>query len=303
MAAILSRRSPTKLFPLWAGLLVLGGFAPAFGAAQQQASHLRVHVQDGLVSLSAQNMPVQDVLREIAVQSDLRLVQHVILDRVMSLSVVRQPLPDVLDLVLKYDSYQLFQRVASDDEAASDQAIPGALWVFSEGSELAPAATILLETVIYHGTVGEKKEAIRELRRIATPDAVRTLSVALGDQDPRVQKTAMEALSRIGGDEALAAIASASMDADPRVRGKAADAMAMAGGYSSTEYLKIALQDEDPRVRASVIDSLGDIGDDYSMQVIQRALQDPDLEVRERALEVLDELDSDAAFNVLFTPE
>jgi len=290
------------VFPLWAGLLLFGGLAPLFADAGDQPSELQVDVHDGLVTLNARNTPVSDVIREIAIRSDLRLVQHVILDEALSITVERQPLPDVLQKILEDDSYQLYQAVLGDDDDV-DEAIPGTLWIFSAGSVPEPAATLFFEAVIYHGTAGEKKEAIRELRRLGTSDAIHTLSIALGDDDQRVSKTAMEALSKIGGDEALAAIASASMDEDPRVRGKAADAMAMAGGYSSTEYLNLAMSDEDPNVRASVIDSLGDIGDEQSVQMISRALQDPDLMVRERALEALEEFDNDAAFHALYPPD
>jgi len=289
--------------PLWARLLILSSLVPPFAGADEGSGGLQVHVEDGLVSVIAQDVPVHDVLREIAVKNDLRLVQHIVLDRVVSLTIERQPLPDVLDEILEDDSYQLYQGVSGEGDSDADEAVPGGLWIFSEGSALAPEATMFFEAVIYQGTVSEKKEAIRELRRLGTPSAIQTLSLALSDDDSRVSNAAMEALSRIGGDEALAAIASASMDEDSRVRGEAAYAMAMAGGYSSTEYLKMALQDEDPRVRASVIDSLGDIGDDYSIRVIQRALQDPDIEVRERALEVLDELESDAALQALFSTD
>jgi len=288
------------LVPLWAGLLILGSPALSLAAADDNTGKLQVQVEGGLVSLIAHEVPLDIIVQEIAVKADLRLVQHVVLDRVVSLTIERQTLPDVLDEILEDDSYQLYQGVSGEDDSDADEAVPGGLWIFSEGSALAPEATMFFEAVIYQGTVGEKREAIRELRRLGTPSAIQTLSLALSDDDTRVSNAAMEALSRIGGDEALAAIASASMDEDSRVRGKAAYAMAMAGGYSSTEYLKMALQDEDPRVRVSVIDSLGDIGDDYSIRVIQRALQDPDIEVRERALEVLDELESDAAFQALF---
>lgn len=286
---------------LWAGLLICSSLVPAFAAEQKNTGDLEVRIDGGLISVLAQNVPVQDVVREIAVQADLRLVQHVELDQTISLTIERQPLPDVLDLILKNDSYQLFQHVINETEA--DTPAAAALWVFSEGSALAPAETIFLETAIYNGTVGEKKEAIRELVSLGTPDAVQTLSVALGDDDPRVQNTAMEALSRIGGDDALSAIASAAMDADPRLRGKAANAMAMIGGYSTPEYLKLALRDGDPQVRAFVIDALGDVGNERSMQVIHEALQDPDPEVRERAEDVLEELADDAALRVLFRPD
>lgn len=290
-------------FKLWAGLLIIGSLAPLVVAANENTSDLQLAVDGDLVSLTARDVPLQDVVHEIAEQHDLRLVQHLVLDRLISIEIERQPLPQVLDEIFADESYQLYRAVAKEDAAGAGNPIPGALWIFSEGSVLAPAATLYFEAIVLEGEVGEKKEAIRELRRLGTPDAVQTLSQALGDDDPRVRNAAMEALSSIGGDEALAALASASVHDDARVRGEAAYALAMAGGNSSIEYLSLALHDEDPRVRSAAIDSLGDIGDARSISVIQQALQDPDLAIRERALEVINEINDDAAFRALYPPQ
>ena len=136
------------MFPLWAGLLILGSLAPFFAGADDRTGELSVRVDDGLVSLTASDVPVQDVIQEIATQSDLRIVQHVTLDRAITLNLDRQPLSDVLDEILKNNSYQLYQGVSSDDEAEADNPVPGTLWIFSEGSSLAPAATVFFEAVI-----------------------------------------------------------------------------------------------------------------------------------------------------------
>ena len=274
-------------FTLWAGLLMISSLAPLAVTADERSSGLTVIVEEDLVSLTAHNVPLQDVVRELAVQHNLRLVQHVALDRFVSFEIDRQPLPDLLEEILEAESYQLHRVVEDDDASDTDDPIPGSLWIFSEGSALASAATFYFEVVVQEGNVGEKKEAILNLRRLGTPEAVQALSVSLGDEDPRVRRAALEALAQIGGDEALAAIASASVHDDPRVRGEGAYALAMAGGYSSIEYLNLALRDENPLVRAAAIDSLGDIGDERSIGVIQQALQDPDPTVREHALEVI----------------
>lgn len=282
---------------------MLSSLAPFVSMADEHSSDLTVTVDDGLVSLTARNAPLEDVVREIAAQHDLRLIQHVALDRFVSFEIDQQPLADVLEELLEFESYQLYRAAEDDDAADADGPIPGSLWIFSEGSALAPAATFYFEVVVQEGSVGEKKEAILNLRRLGTPDAVRALSLALGDEDPRIRRAALESLAQIGGDEALAAIASASVDDDPRVRGNGTYALAMAGGYSSIEYLNLALRDENPIVRAAAIDSLGDIGDERSIGVIQQALRDPDPAVRERALEVINEINDDAAFRALYPPE
>ena len=165
--------------------------------------------------------------------------------------------------------------------------------------DIEPAKTLFLETVILEGTPGDKKVAIRELRKRQDADAIAVLSIALGDSDPRIRKAAFEALSRIPGDEALAAIASAARDSDPLTRARAAESLANAGGYSAVDYLELALRDDDARVRATATEALGDLGDSRSVNIISMALRDPDPDVRQRAAEMLDQLNDDALFHAL----
>jgi len=167
--------------------------------------------------------------------------------------------------------------------------------------DLAPARDIFLETVLMQGAVGDKKAAILELRKLGTAEAIATISMALGDNDPRVRKSAFEALTRIGGDDALAAIASASNDNDALVRSRAMEALANAGGYSAADYLELALRDEDARVRTTAVEALSDLGDSRSINIISTALRDPDPDVRQRAVEMLDQLSDDALFQTLYT--
>ena len=163
-----------------------------------------------------------------------------------------------------------------------------------------PARVGYLETVVVQGTVGERKVAVRELRHLASDEAVEILSIALADPDHRVRKAALEALSSIGGDEALAAIAAVSRDNDPIARAQAAEALGSAGGYSATRYLEMALHDEDARVRAVAIEAVGDLNSSESVNIISTALRDSDPEVRARAAELLDELNDEALFNTLY---
>jgi len=290
-------------FTLWAGLLIISSLASSIVAAEESTGDISIHVADGLTSLTARNAPLQDVVREIAAQHGLRLVQHVALDRLVSVEIDRQSLPDLLEEILEVESYQLHRVVENDDASDIAESIPGSLWIFSEGSALASAATFYFEVVVQEGSAADKKEAILNLRRLGTSDAVQALSMALGDDNSSVRQAALDALADIGGDEALAAIASASVHDDPRVRGDGAYALGSAGGYSSIEYLNLALRDENPFVRSAAIDSLGDIGDERSIAVIQNALRDPDLTVRERALEVINEINNDAAFRALYPPD
>jgi len=180
--------------------------------------------------------------------------------------------------------------------------IPRAMQSFEADAVPEAIETAYLEVVLSQGNYSDKQAAIRELKRLAGPDAIQVLTYGLRDDDARVRNGALEALASLRVDEATAAIASLSGDEDYRVRADATLSLAMAGGPSATEYLKLAIHDPDPIVRMAAINSLSDMGDDYSVSVIQQALQDPDEMVRERALEVIDEINDDAAFRALYPP-
>ena len=284
------------MFPLWAGLLLLGGLAhPIMGVATE----LSMHIEDGVVTVDAQDVPLQLFVEELAAKSGLRLVQHATLDEQVSLAAEYQSLNEALDEVLGEYSYQLFQAQASDGTSGVIRPVPGTLWVFSEGESHAPASTMFFEAVLYFGTLAEKNEAIRELKRLATSDAVQSLSLALHDAEPPVRDAALEALSSIGSDEALAAIASTTQDSNPWVRNEAINALSSGNADSAMQYLQMAMDDPDPRVRVSVVDALADIPSEHAASVISRALRDPDEQVRERALDALDEVQATIAFDAL----
>ncbi len=292
------------LSPLWAGLLIAGSLALASAEAIAGVDELSVHVDDGLVSLTADNVPVQEIIQVIAIQYDLRLVQHVSLDRVITLRVEKQPLPDVLGDILGKESYQLYLATSNVRDIATDNAVPGTLWVFAEGSTLAPAATVFFEAVLYRGSLTEKQEAIRELRRLGTSVAIQALSLGLADENERVRDSAFEALKNIGSGEPLGAIASATMDSDPQVRSEAATALASGDSEASAEYLAQALDNSDPRVRMSVVAALADVPwgampSQQAVAALNRAFKDENLEVRMKAIDSLEEIGGDIAFQAL----
>jgi len=262
---------------------------------------LEVVVRDGLVSVDADDVPVQDILDELAAQQGIRVVQQAEIRRPASLSVDEAPLAEVLDALLDTsDSYQLFIP-AERDAGEAGTPIPPTLWVFEagtgEGYRLA-----FHETVLLHGSIGEKKESIRHLRHAATPGATRMLSLALGDEDERVRSAAMEALTAIDTEESTAALASAAVSADPVTRANAAAAVSTADGKSAAAYLDIALRDDDPRVRAAATHGLGNLEEATARTMLREAMSDPDPAVRERAAEVLAELDDEAMFRIM-SPE
>lgn len=258
-----------------------------------------MHVDASGVTAEGRDVPLQAAIDELSAKAGLRLIQHVALESHVSIAVEGKPLDALLDELLEDYSYQLYQAPADTGEAHFIAAAPGTLWIFSEGESGAPAATVFFEAVLYFGTLAEKKEAIRQLKRMATEAAVQSLSLALHDTEPRVRDAALEALSSIGSDEALAAIASTTQDSDPWVRGEAINALTSGDAESAMQYLRLAMDDPDPRVRMSVVDAVADIPSEHATTVISRALEDPDQRVRERALDALEEVQATIAFDAL----
>jgi hypothetical protein len=276
----------------WAGLLLLGSLVPLFAFANELSGNLQLRFEGDLLTIHASNVPVREVLQEVAAATDLRIVQHAPLAGIVSLRLERVSLAIALDRILARDSYQLYQGVP-------DSPIPRVLWIFSAGAEVASAADIFFEAVILYGSLAEKREAIRELQRLGTPEAVEALSLGIGDDDPRVRAAALAALSRIGSDAALAAVASATADADPWVRGQAVDALSVGDSESALKYLNLAFTDPDPNVRLAVIEAFADNPGDQSIAILGLALRDDDPVVRMHAVDALEAIGGELAFATL----
>ena len=285
--------------PLWAGLLLLGGPAHSSASAAADAAVLSLELASGQVSLSARDARLQQVVDEVVALTGLRLIQNVELEDDVTLMVDEQPLHEFLSILLDDYSYQLFQAAEDISGAQSFQPVPGTLWIFSAGHSPPPGATAFLEAVLHFGSFTEKKEAIRELRRLGTDAAIETLGLALQDPDKRLRDAALDALSAIGSDGALAAIASTAFGGDLKARSEAINALSSGNAASALRYLELAMADPDPRVRMSVIDACADIPGEYAAMAISRALEDPDQDVREHALDALDEVRASTAFEAL----
>lgn len=277
-----------------AGLLVISSLVSLCAHAEDNAERLRISTVGGRVSVAAIDVPAHEVLQEIAAHTGLRIVQHAPVEGNVSLELERVSLADALGAILAGDSYQLYQGVP-------DSPIPGTLWLFSAGRAAASAADIFFEAVIFYGSLAEKREAIRELQRLGTAEAVEALSLAVGDDDSRVRGAALAALSRIGSDAALAAVASATADADPWVRGQAVNALSAGDSESALQYLNLAFTDRDPNVRLAVIEAFADNPNDQSIAILGMALRDDNPMVRMHAVDALEAIGGELAFAALMS--
>lgn len=282
----------------WSRLSIAGSLA----TLALSANAVELTIEHGLVSVEAEDVTVQEILQALSEQQGLRLVQQSALTRRIDVHADRVTVPFLLDSVLELsDSYQLFLPEAGEDPDGAAQ-IPPTLWLFAEGTG-EDYAISFHETVLLRGGVGDRKEAVRRLRDIATPAAVNALSVALSDSDERVRNAAIEALSNMGSEAAVAALASMAADDDVGARARAAESLGRADGAPANSYLETALADPDPRVRMAAAEGLADLDNPASRKQLASALKDPDPLVRQRVADILEELDDEAMFHALFPPQ
>jgi hypothetical protein len=248
------------------------------------------------VSTREETVAREALIEALAAACGLRLVRHTQLSGAVPLPGEALPLPEFVDRVLTGSSYQLHVTNAADPRR-------GALWIFSAGDAIPPDAALLFETALLQADVGERREAVRQLRRIGNDDAARLLSLALADPDARIRAAAEEALAAIGSMEALAVLTSAAANGDTATRAEATVALSTTDRADALDDLARGLADPDPRVRATTVHALGNLDAPASRQLLRRAFDDPDETVRQAALDVLAELDDDALFRAVFPPD
>jgi len=145
-----------------------------------------------------------------------------------------------------------------------------------------------------------RRAAVDELRAIANPEALRMLSLALGDESWRVRKGAAEALALYPDTAAaLSILITALYDADNAGRRTAAMEALSAMGERALGALIQAFTTRDKDVRKFVVDILGAIPDPGAVETLIEALDDPEENVRLAAIESLGQHQSERAFNRL----
>ncbi len=295
------------------GVTAQDGFEDRQVSADNVTSYLHVDVSDDLVTLTAHNMGVRDVLDEIARQSDLIVVSHDPLAHRLTLELERLPLYEALIRIMRGRSYLLHQAQAVTGARIADDERQSTLWVFSDGSAAEPrynqaashslwkikSAIEVLQSQLMSDDIRVRQEAIMGLRRLKVNEVIAPLSYALADEDKKVRVKAIYALADIGGDNAVAALAAASADENTWVRAETAYALGTLGGDTAIQVLKHALHDADSEVRESAIEAFTDIGGGQSAGALAVALQDADASLRVEAVEALAEIGGETAMRLL----
>lgn len=278
----------TLLFPL----AVMAGTGPA-GAqsggeiAQPADQAFRVEFSQGLLSVKARDVRLQDLLNEVARHSGIELRLYAPLDERVTRSFNELGLPQAIDRLLRGKSYTLQQ--AGDGSAS----MSSTLWVFGQGSRVGSELALELPRVATspEDAFGNRLEVVAALAETGDEPDTAALASAIVDRSISVRYEAVHVLGEIGGATSTGLLEQALQDADTNIRTASIDALAEIGGEDSARALALALNDADPAVRENAVYALGDIGGATATELIEQAARDPDALVREVADEILSELE------------
>ncbi len=114
---------------------------------------------------------------------------------------------------------------------------------------------------------------------LASPEAVASLVVALGDAEEFVRWHAAEALAAQEPGRVFAVLESALQDPHPVRRAGAAEALGKLGGEAATLALKRGIADGEPAVRQAIAAALGQIADPANAETLLPLIGDPEPQV------------------------
>lgn len=284
---------------------------PKAAKTQTQQSQLALSVQfnNDLLTVKAEDVPLQEVLQEISRQSDLSVESSGLLEDKITIQFDRLALDEGIRLILRHHNYILSYTQQTPGERQSSVTRPRSLSIFSKAEKGYPIKTMAidgstssesikdmaidiqkLQVALMSEDSWEREEAAEALGESRRAEAIGPLRMALEDIDEDVREAAAAALAKISGDEAAQALAIALQDEDSWVREAAVEALVEIGGKTAAQVLAIALQNEDSSIREETVEALGEIGGKTAISLLEQVLSDKDESVREIAAEMLAKL-------------
>jgi len=290
----------------------------AAGAGKGNSS-IQVDTENALVTLDVHDVPLVDILQEIAQKTELIVYMHDLLNERITLQVENVSLPEVLVKVLRNYSFALhYVEPVRNPESIHPESM-SRLWVYADidvaGSSVSPVVIVRstkqelrtnleqddlksvahdrdkkvskLSVMLLHENKDVRLDAIAMLAEMDDADSLTLLAFALSDQDSVVREQTVDALLTVEGADTVHLFEQAINDIDAAVRAAAVSALGEVGGAESVRVLGLALHNQDPKTREETIYALGDLNDDSATRLIEFGLKDTHPSVRLTAIETL----------------
>lgn len=195
-----------------------------------------VTVQDGMVSIHARGVRLDELLGAISLQAGIAIYLYTLPDTRVSMDFDRVPLEQALQRVLRGRNYTL-ETGARDAGLRTVRVLPAGKARFHAAD---PSTS--------HDP-DARADAVSSLAGEDGSRVIPALGQALRDHDPDVRQAAIYTLALTGGDEAVDTLGYALNDPDTDVRGLAIEALDQIGGDRARILLQQALGDGDPQIR------------------------------------------------------
>lgn len=251
---------------------------------------LRLHLDNGLLSLDANRQSFAEVLGAIQKETGIRFHYNLPMAEEVSLSFDDVPVADALKLLLGREAQFMF-RFPERSSNASRTAVPEEVWILGNvsvpGAEAGRPMQSPVPSVTESGTgsIQSAKLPVSADPNTSKRAEIESLIETTKSGDPSQRLQALSSLddSDRADQVAVHAVLEAGLtDEDGAVRARAAHALVTRDG---TDYLVQALYDQDPRVRISALESV--VPAKHGSELVEQALSDPDPAVRAAAEAIL----------------
>lgn len=157
-----------------------------------------------------------------------------------------------------------------------------------------PAIPHLL-TAMHDEHDGVRKDVMRIVGQIGSPDVVPAVAAALQDPSVEVRRAAVEALGHIKAEEAVPNLCATLQDPEECVRRAAAEALGQIGHSGAIHDLIHCMQDECESVRVVATWALGQVKNTEAIPALIQALRQTNQQVRQVAANMLKEIGDQSA--------
>ena len=140
---------------------------------------------------------------------------------------------------------------------------------------------------IFPGSVPREIEEKPDVPDVDEKIQIASLMAILQSRVPKIRKEAVKLLGRLATPDTLNAVIPMLGDTVSEVRAQAIAVLGKSGEKSMREPLRCMLYDDNADVRAAVVEAIGNLGDDDAFDLIVQALDDAAPEVRGAAAEAL----------------
>ena len=269
-------------------LLVLAVLVPTSTAA---GPTLSVEWTRGRLSVTAEEVPLGDALREVARRTGLQVRGAEVLGDAVTVRFSGLPLSEGVRRLLARVDHVLVEEMPAHGDARPLLALfigrrpfAGAI----EGDEMATteedAPGERLDRFLAASDPAVRRWAVERLGDVGDQWALPRVLAALRDQDAGVRESALGALGQYGPVAVESLTGLLERDTSPEVRAAALGVLGRVGGPVVAHWVRRMLDDPDPRIRLAAVEALGQAGGPGATEALRTAVADRDQGVRAAAL-------------------